>query len=132
MSKLLQTPKDPNLIFDVGLHRGQDTSFYLKKGYRVVAFEADPENAAFCRERFAEEIADGRLTIVEGAITEDPAASEPDGKVRFYRNEDHSLWGSTSVDWAVRNKVMGTTNEIIGVTAVDFAKCIEKYGVPYF
>ncbi|MGB2751019.1 MAG: oligosaccharide flippase family protein, partial [Pyrinomonadaceae bacterium] len=132
MSKLLQTPKDPNLIFDVGLHRGQDTSFYLKKGYRVVAFEAAPENAAFCRERFAEEIADGRLTIVEGAITEDPAAGEPDGKVRFYRNEDHSLWGSTSDDWAVRNKVMGTTNEIIGVTAVDFGKCIEKYGVPYF
>ncbi len=132
MSKLLQTPKDPNLIFDVGLHRGQDTSFYLKKGYRVVAFEAAPENAAFCRERFAEEIADGRLTIVEGAITEDPAAGEPDGKVRFFRNEDHSLWGSTSVDWAVRNQVMGTTNEVIGVTAVDFAKCIEKYGVPYF
>lgn len=132
MSQLLQTPKDPNLIYDVGLHRGQDTDFYLKKGYRVVAFEADPENAEFCRARFADEIADGRVTIVEGAITEDLPFNGDDGTVRFFRNEDHSLWGSASVDWAVRNKVMGTTNEVIRVAAVDFRKCVEKYGVPHY
>lgn len=38
MSDLLNTAKDPNPIYDVGLHHGQDTDFYLKKGYRVVAF----------------------------------------------------------------------------------------------
>ena len=31
-----------NLIFDVGLHTGQDTAFYLKKGFRVIAIEANP------------------------------------------------------------------------------------------
>ena len=121
--KLLQTEKDPYLVFDVGLHHGQDTDFYLKKGFRVVAFEADPGNAAFCRERFAEALNEGRLTIVEGAITED-AARLGIGRVKFYRNEDHSLWGSTSDDWAARNKVLGTTNETISVPAVDFAEQI--------
>ncbi len=32
--------------------------FILKKGFRVIGFEANPENAAFCRERFAEAIED--------------------------------------------------------------------------
>src|SRR6478672_9743655 len=131
MPKLLQTEKDPCLVVDVGLHHGQDTDFYLKKGFRVVAFEADPSNAAFCRERFADAIRDGRLTIVEGAITEDAARLGIES-VKFFRNEDHSLWGSTNEDWAARNKVLGTTNETIAVAAVDFEKCIAEYGVPHY
>lgn len=129
MSELLQTPIDPQLIYDVGLHRGQDTDFYLKKGYRVVAFEAEPENAEFCRIRFASAIADGRLTIVEGAIIEEKSDAD---KVRFYRNNEHSLWGSIQIDWAVRNEVVGTTNKAIEVTPVDFGKCLEKYGIPHY
>ena len=128
---LFKTAKDPGLIFDIGLHHGQDTDFYLKKGFRVVAFEADPGNAAFCRARFSREIADGRLTIVEGAITED-APGNGSGEVKFYRNADHSLWGSTSDDWAIRNEVMGTRNEIIRVPAVDFAASVEEHGVPHY
>jgi hypothetical protein len=31
-----------NLIFDMGLHKGEDTDFYLRKGFDVVAFEANP------------------------------------------------------------------------------------------
>lgn len=132
MPEVLKTAKDPTLIFDVGLHHGQDTDFYLKKGYRVVAFEADPGNAAFCRQRFAEAIADGRLTIVEGAISEDLPTNGHRGEVKFYRNADHSLWGSTCEDWASRNEVLGTRNEVICVPAIDFGKCIEKYGVPHY
>lgn len=33
---------DENLIFDAGAHRGDDTDFYLGKGFRVVAAEANP------------------------------------------------------------------------------------------
>lgn len=132
MSDLIPTPKDPGLIFDVGLHHGQDTDHYLKKGYRVVAFEADPANAQFCRERFADAIADGRLTIVEGAITESYIDSGLGRTVKFYRNEHHTLWGSTAEDWAVRNEVLGTTNEIISVPAIDFAEQVERFGVPHY
>ena len=131
MSELIITPKHSDLIYDVGLHRGQDTDFYLKKGFRVVAFEADPLNASICRERFAEAIRDERLTIVEGAITEDSGGGGG-GEVRFYRNEHHSLWGSTADDWAVRNEVMGTTNEIISVKAIDFGSIVAEHGVPHY
>ena len=131
MPNLLQTPKVSDLIYDVGLHHGQDTDYYLRKGFRVVAFEADPHNAEFCRARFADAISDGRLTIVEGAITEN-ASDKGVATVKFYRNEDHSLWGSTSEDWAARNKVMGTTNETITVQAVDLVKCIKQFGVPHY
>ncbi|HTH51152.1 MAG TPA: FkbM family methyltransferase, partial [Pyrinomonadaceae bacterium] len=128
MPELFTTEKDQSLVYDVGLHHGQDSDFYLKKGFRVIAFEADPGNAAFCRERFADAIGDGRLTIVEGAITEDPQFET----VKFYRNEDHSLWGSTNEEWAARNRVMGTRNEMIRVHAVDFVECVRQYGVPHY
>jgi FkbM family methyltransferase len=126
------TAKDPGLIYDVGMHKGQDTDFYLKKGFRVVGFEANPENAAFCRERFADAIGDGRLVIVEGAIAENFSSNGIPARIKFYRNENHSLWGSTSDDWAYRNEVMGTTHEVIDVEAVDFGKCVEKHGVPFY
>jgi FkbM family methyltransferase len=132
MSELRKTAKRDDLIYDVGLHHGQDTDFYLKKGFKVIAFEADPGNAAFCRARFADEIAGGRLVIVEGAITEDFPSNGRTAEVKFYRNADHSLWGSTSEDWAIRNEVLGTRNDIIRVRAVNFVRCLEKYGIPHY
>ena len=46
-----------NLIFDVGMHKGEDTDFYLKKGFNVIGFEADPELIVHCQNRFKNEIA---------------------------------------------------------------------------
>lgn len=129
---LKSTPKQKDLIYDVGMHKGQDTDFYLKKGYRVIAFEANPENVAFGQERFSKEIKEKRLIIVEGAIVENISANGHQPSVVFYRNLNHSFWGSTCDDWAYRNEVMGTSNEIIEVKAVDFGHCVEKYGVPFY
>lgn len=129
---LISTPKHADLIYDVGMHKGEDTAYYLKKGFRVVGFEANPENAAHCRRRFSEAIAQERLTIVEGAIIETDFSGGETKKVKFYRNVDHSPWGSSSDDWAQRNEMMGTSNEIIEVEATDFKRCLEKYGVPYY
>jgi hypothetical protein len=65
---------EPNLIFDVGMHRDEDTDFYLKKGFRVVSFEADPDLVEHCKRRFADQIARDQLNIIEGAIA--PEQSE--------------------------------------------------------
>lgn len=119
--------KHEDLIYDVGMNTGQDTDFYLKKGFRVIGFEADPDNVEFCRERFAEAVKSGQLTVVSGAITENTTES-----VKFYKNLDHRLWGSTSEDFAARNEVMGTAQQVIEVEAVDFAKCLETYGIPHY
>lgn len=32
----------PALVIDVGMHNGDDTAYYLHRGYRVVAIEANP------------------------------------------------------------------------------------------
>lgn len=32
-----------DLIFDIGMHIGQDTRHYLNKGFNVLAIEANPE-----------------------------------------------------------------------------------------
>ena len=128
MKQKKTTAKHQDLVYDVGLHKGQDTDYYLKKGYRVIAFEANPENVEFCQKEFAGAIETGQLTIVEGAIT----SKENSETVKFYRNLDHSLWGSTSEDWAYRNEVIGTTNEVIEVKATNFAECLEKYGIPFY
>jgi FkbM family methyltransferase len=122
------SPKKEKLIYDVGLHQGQDTDFYLREGYQVIAFEADPENVAICKRKFSDAIESQQLTIIEGAIVENPS----EGKVKFYRNKDHSLWGSTCNDWAYRNEVVGTTNEEIEVDPVDFKQCLKRFGIPYY
>jgi hypothetical protein len=31
-----------DLIFDIGAHRGEDTEYYLRRGFRVVAVECEP------------------------------------------------------------------------------------------
>ena len=53
--------KQDKLIFDVGMHKGEDTEYYLKKGFNVVSFEADPDLANYGRERFKAAIADGKF-----------------------------------------------------------------------
>ena len=70
-----RVPLVNDLVYDVGLHKGEDSAFYLAKGYRVVAFEANPDLTSMCRARFSSEILAERLTIVEGAITASPAPS---------------------------------------------------------
>ena len=33
---------EKNLIYDVGMSNGDDTAYYLHRGFRVVAIEANP------------------------------------------------------------------------------------------
>ena len=40
---------DPKLVYDVGMHRGDDTAYYLHKGYRVVGVQANPAMADHLR-----------------------------------------------------------------------------------
>ena len=118
---------DADLVYDVGLHRGEDTAYYLKKGYRVVAFEANPELVAHCSRRFSDAIADGRLHIVEGAIA--PPSAGP--TVTFYRNA-MSIWGTIDDEWVTRNEKIGFGSTTVEVGRVDVADAFATHGVPYF
>jgi FkbM family methyltransferase len=125
---LKQATKHSDLIYDLGLHKGEDTGFYLAKGFRVVAFEADPDLVNACREKFAAEIASGQLTIVEGAIVDKPDSDT----ITFYKNPTVTVWGTIDPDWKDRNARMGWESEEITVPVVDLTACLEKYGIPYY
>lgn len=121
--------KHNDLIFDIGLHKGEDTGYYLKKGFKVVAFEADPDLIISCKQKFATEIASGQLRIVEGAIVENLKAGDV---VRFYKNNKNTVWGTVMQDWSERNVKLGAESEVIEVKAIDFTEYLRLYGIPYY
>ena len=113
-----------DLIYDVGFHRGEDTAFYLRKGYRVVAFEANPDLVKDGARRFHRELADGRLEIVEGAIS-----GSTEKTIAFYKHPKMSIWGTTSNEWVQRNFAEVTRIEVPVVRFVDH---LLRTGTPYF
>ena len=119
------------LIFDVGLHTGEDTGYYLKKGYHVVAFEANPDLVKQAKINFKAEIECGKLVIIEGAIVPENVYNNKT-KVMFYRDADNPVWGTVSEEWNTRNKNLGSTSETIEVSTVNFKACLQRFGIPYY
>jgi len=115
-----------DLIYDIGLHQGLDTEFYLAKGFRVVAVEANGELAAAARTKFGPALRDGRLTIVQAAI----AARA--GTVQFFRNTRNSEWGTIDAGFAERNARFGARSEVVEVPAITFPDLLAAHGVPYY
>jgi FkbM family methyltransferase len=132
MNNLISTSKHMDMIYDVGMHRGQDTDFYLRKGFRVVAYEANPDLVSFCRDRFRSYIDQKQLTIIEGAIIDQENMETGQMKVGFYKNEDDSTWGTVCPNWAERNERLNTSSSVIEVDTVNFSDMIVKYGMPYY
>ena len=124
--------KHQDLIYDVGFHHGEDTAFYLKKGFRVVAFEAHPRLAEKGRAMFADAARDGRFTMVEGAIISPDEWVAGRREVTFYINDAQDGWGTTQPEWAARSARVGAASSAVTVAAVDFVNCLRTQGVPHF
>lgn len=104
----------------------------MKKGFRVIGFEADPDLVRHCKDKFSSEIEHNQLTIVEGAIVDRAPSGVEQQKVKFYKNLEESVWGTIFDQWARRNEVLGTHSKIIDVNVVDFSECLVRYGIPYY
>jgi FkbM family methyltransferase len=117
---------ETDLIYDVGLHKGEDSEFYLKKGFRVVAIEALPTLAKFAAERLRGYVDSGQLVILNVAVAEN------DSPVTFLENPDNSVWGTASAEWALRNKRQGRGFVTRTVQGMDFASIVRRFGVPYY
>lgn len=117
----------PDLVYDFGLHKGEDTAFYLAKGFRVVAFEANPDLVQACRTRFEPEIKQGRLSIVEGAVAP-PSAGDT---LTFFVNE-RSVWGTIDPDWVERNEKSGSRSKRITARRIDVAETLRQFGTPFY
>jgi FkbM family methyltransferase len=125
-------PKDPRLIFDVGLHKGEDSEFYLKKGFRVVAFEANLELVEYCRRLLRPYVDEGLLTLVAGAIVDPAEIRAGKRKVEFYQNKGSSHWGTIRPNWAERTERDGAAVTTVEVDTVDFIAALSTHGVPHY
>lgn len=116
-----------DLVFDIGLHLGEDSEYYLRKGFRVVGFEANPALVQEARARFDHEIASGRMHIVEGAVDDQDRRT-----VQFFVHPQQSVWGTTDEAWAMRNAPRGGASMSVDVPTVDFAQALREFGVPHY
>jgi FkbM family methyltransferase len=114
-----------DLIYDVGFHCGEDSEFYLAKGFKVVAIEAHPELYRAGLEKFAREIESGRLVLLNVAV------AETNGPISFFES-DNDVWGSINRDAARRNVRLGAGWREIKVEGRQFAEILRENGVPYF
>jgi FkbM family methyltransferase len=116
-----------NLVFDIGAHKGEDTAFYLAKGFSVVAIEANPAFCNLIAERFKDAVSSRTLTILNVAI------SRTAGKIDFYVNEDNSVFGTTKSAWVERNRQLGQGNvKKIVVDSAPLSDIAKRFGVPRY
>ena len=113
----------PTLIYDVGLHVGTDTAYYLHRGYNVVAVEANPLLAAEAEKRFADEIAEGRLKVVNVGI------GEGEGEATFWVCDDWTAWSSFDKAVASRN---GNRHHAETVRVMPLAQVFAEHGMPHY
>jgi FkbM family methyltransferase len=113
----------PKIVFDVGMNNGDDTAYYLHKGFNVVAVEANPQLVDNVKIRFREEIRKGRLTILNVGITDE------EGIKPFWVCDSYSYWSSFHRG-AASNE--GSVSHEIPVSCRRLDSVLEEFGVPYY
>lgn len=111
------------IIVDLGMHTGEDTDFYLRKGFKVLGVEAAPHLVQLARERFRDAIESGRLTILPVAVT------DFEGEIDLYLS-DEDLWTSTRPDMADRGH--GRVRKKVTVPCTTLDAILEACPTPYF
>lgn len=111
------------LIYDVGMHNGDDTAAYLSRGFSVIAIEADPVQAEAGARRFAAEVASGQLRILNIGVAKE------NGQFEFYINEEKPEWNSFDLSITSRD---GLPWHAIQIQAKRFEEVILENGVPYY
>ena len=111
------------LIFDLGMNNGDDAEYYLKRNFKVLAIEANPELCDFVNFRFQQAIKSNNLEIVNAAIAMEC------GHAKFFVNLANDHWSSMDPVWAGRD---GTLFKEITVNTVSLGNLFEKYGIPHY
>lgn len=57
------------LIFDIGFHKGEDTRYYLYKGYNVVAVDAAENLIMEGKNMFQKEVESGQLILEHSVVS---------------------------------------------------------------
>jgi FkbM family methyltransferase len=113
---------DPALVFDIGMFDGLDTAYYLARGFRVVAVEANPSLVELANQRFHGEIGSGQLIVVNVAIG---AAA---GTVALHLSAQDLGASSTIEGWVSRRNPAG----VVEVPSLPMSDLLRRFGVPYY
>lgn len=112
------------LIFDIGMHTGRDTKFYLEKGFRVIAVEAAPNHIESAKSTFVDYINSGQLVIVDRAIFQEAGKT-----INFYINPEKDDWGSIYKFAAEK----GMENSIeVSASTTTLLDLVSEFGSPYY
>ena len=122
---VLEFDRNDKLIIDLGANDGTDTFFYLKKGFNVVAVEANPVLCARLERLFARFIREDRLRVINGGVVD--IASR--GPLDFYVNHKRSEWSSFIREVGGRE---GTAFSVIQVPTISVAEIFRQFGTPYY
>lgn len=110
------------IIFDLGMHTGEDTAYYLARGYQVVALEANPALIEAAARRFADDVQRGTLQLVGAALSSEV------GRMPFFVSSKNSEWSSLE-RWRAANQ--GAVTEI-EVATTTLASLVREYGEPTY
>jgi FkbM family methyltransferase len=113
-------------IFDIGCNNGDDTDYYLKKGFKVVAVDADKSMCDMVSNRFPDEIKAGNCVVVHGAFSETGTA------VTFYICDEKPDWNTCDPYFVEINRKQGVTYRELVVPPVSMRDLIAAYGRPYY
>lgn len=114
------------LVYDVGAAEGDDCAYYLDKGCRVVAIEANATMVALCRARFADAIDRRQIAIVPYGV------GDRDDEAVFHVNcAEPAISTFLPEKWAgrswVRNGWAASTVRIFPLSTL-----VRHYGDPWY
>jgi len=112
-----------DLIYDVGMHNGDDTAYYLHRGYRVIGIEANPALVDDIRRRFRSEIDACKLIVLNVAI------NSYEGECDFWISKEDLGLSSCSESFAKR---YGGDCSQIRVRCARFDSILAEYGMPSY
>ena len=115
--------KEKLTVFDLGMHNGDDTSYYLERGFKVVGVEANAALCDECNDRFRSRIRDGDLCIVNKAIAE-----SDDRSVEFWISSLNPEWSSVRWD----PEVLGEDPERVTVETTTLRTLLSEFGLPHY
>jgi FkbM family methyltransferase len=108
------------LVYDIGLHDGQDTARYLREGCRVVAIDANPMLCAAAETLFRDAVRTGRLTVINRGL------AERSGQLEFWVCDEVSAWSSFHRALASRD---GAKHHAITVECATIMDIVDEFGI---
>ncbi len=107
---------------DLGVSEGNDTAYYLAKGFKVLAVEADPETCKKLKTRFSFEIENRSLTLLNFA------ASDTFGnEIEFFVHQEHQ-----GVSATFKHQHLDAGYVQRSVTTINWTTLKAQFGMPRY